>query len=46
MERRLHEAPLPVMAVALGHHQPVADQPLGPAEVEALAQQLALTKPH
>ena len=38
MERRLHEAPLPVMALTLRHHQPVAYQPLGPAEVQALAQ--------
>ena len=38
MERRLHEAPLPEMALAFRHHEPVADQPLGPAEVEALAQ--------
>ena len=38
MERRLHEAPLPVMALAFGHHESVAYQPLGPAEVKALAQ--------
>jgi hypothetical protein len=35
---RLHEAPVQVMGLALRHHQPVADQPLGPAEIEALAQ--------
>jgi hypothetical protein len=38
MERWLHEAPLPVVALAFRHHEPVAYQPLGPAEVEALLQ--------
>jgi hypothetical protein len=38
MERRLHQAPLPLMALTLRHHEPVAYQPLGPAEVQALAQ--------
>jgi hypothetical protein len=38
MERWLHETPLPLMALALGHHKPVAYQAPGPAEVETLAQ--------
>ena len=38
VERRLHEPPLPAVAFAFRHHQPVAYQPLGPAEVEALLQ--------
>src|ERR1700722_19617323 len=38
MERGLHEAPLPAVILAFRHDQPVADQPLGPAEAEALLQ--------
>ena len=38
MERRLHEAPLPVMVLTFRHHEPVSYQPFGPAEVQALAQ--------
>jgi hypothetical protein len=38
VEGRLHEAPLPSVVFALRHHQPVADQLLGPAEVEPLLQ--------
>jgi hypothetical protein len=38
VECGLHEPPLTPMAFAFGHHQPAAYQPLGPSEVEALAQ--------
>ena len=34
----LQQAPLPAVALALRHHQPVPDQRLGPAEAEALLQ--------
>ena len=40
--RWLHKLLLPVMALAFGHHEPVAYQPPGPAEVEALAEFLGL----
>jgi hypothetical protein len=38
VEGRLHEAALPAVIFAGRHHQPVADQPFGPAEVDALLQ--------
>ena len=36
VERRLHQPPLPLVVLALRHHQPVADQPLGPPEAKPL----------
>jgi hypothetical protein len=38
VEGWLHEPPLAAVVLAVRHHQTVADQPLGPAEAEALVQ--------
>jgi hypothetical protein len=38
VERGLHEPPLPLVVLALRHHEPVADQPLGPPEAKPLLQ--------